>query len=94
MLQSAYLTEVIRHGQPEIAPRFNDTPDRAEELEHAEGDKADSDCDTDEMAAVNLFMADLVREPAAITRAMKTIKPQKEKSSLSSKLNLFISETP
>ena len=89
--------EVIPRRQPDVAETFNEPTDRAEELEHAQRKKAERDRDTDDMAAVNLFHSKTSFRtiPAAITAThMKTIKPQKEKSSLSSKLNLFISETP
>ena len=47
--------EVIPRRQSDVAETFNEPADRAKELKHAEGDKADSDCDTNEVAVINAF---------------------------------------
>ena len=45
--------EVVRRRQTKIAPAFDYATDRTEKLKHAERDKAERDCYTNDMAVIN-----------------------------------------
>lgn len=47
--------KVIGDGNPEIAEGFDNSPQTAGESKHAEKQRAQRDCNTDEMSIVNLF---------------------------------------